>query len=343
MLLDSSLPKLEPFATAGGAVLPAALPSWPMPTSPSELRRREAAHVAGQVNTVACSGLVGPLVEISPAYAATRRAVTCGGMIAEIVETRDDIRAEYHFNAPVHLLAVWEQGVRRAGETFVDGLPRSGLKDRTGRTSFVPANHAYHDWHEAQGVTRIIFVYFDPAQVSNPDVPMPRLFFEDAVLLALALNLGKIVERSAAGDASYLQALALVLARELCRLDQAASQADTPVRGGLAAWQQRVVAAHIEEHLAEPISLSDLAELARLSTYHFARAFKRSFGVPPHRFHVTRRIERAMVLLVESAMSVTEIGLTVGFSETSAFTATFRKLTGFTPTAYSRSRAAAPC
>ena len=54
----------------------------------------------------------------------------------------------------------------------------------------------------------------------------------------------------------------------------------TRVRGGLAAWQQRVVTDYVEEHLAEQIPLATLAGLARLSPYHFSRAFKQSFGVP---------------------------------------------------------------
>jgi len=75
----------------------------------------------------------------------------------------------------------------------------------------------------------------------------------------------------------------------------------------------------------------------RLSPYHFSRAFKQSFGVPPHRYHTSRRIEHAKLLLEERTRSVTDIGLTLGFSETSAFSAAFRKATGLTPTSYHRS------
>ena len=94
---------------------------------------------------------------------------------------------------------------------------------------------------------------------------------------------------------------------------------------------------YIEEHLAEPILLATLAELVGLSTYHFCRAFKQSFGMPPHRYHTRRRIEHAKTLLAKPALSVTDIGMTVGFSETSSFTAAFRKATGLTPSAYHRS------
>ena len=109
------------------------------------------------------------------------------------------------------------------------------------------------------------------------------------------------------------------------------------VRGGLAAWQQRIAATYIDEHLGEHISLATLAQLARLSPYHFCRAFKQSFGVPPHRYHTSLRIERAKVLLEKHPISVTEIGITLGFSDTSSFTVAFRKATGLTPTGYHRS------
>src|ERR1700716_4406370 len=78
-----------------------------------------------------------------------------------------------------------------------------------------------------------------------------------------------------------------------------------PARGGLAAWQQRTVAAYIEEHLAEQIPLGTLAQLVRLSPYYFCRAFKQSFGIPPHRYHTGRRIEHAKILLAGRKLSVT--------------------------------------
>jgi AraC family transcriptional regulator len=59
--------------------------------------------------------------------------------------------------------------------------------------------------------------------------------------------------------------------------------------------------------------------------------------VPPHRYHNNRRIEHAKTLLANPATSVMEIALELGFSETSSFTAAFRKTTGMTPTSYHRS------
>jgi AraC family transcriptional regulator len=73
-----------------------------------------------------------------------------------------------------------------------------------------------------------------------------------------------------------------------------------------------------------------------LSPYHFLRSFKRSFGEPPHRYWTIRRIERAKALLADTRASVTEIAFDLGFSGSSAFSATFRRTTGQTPTDYRR-------
>jgi AraC family transcriptional regulator len=129
-----------------------------------------------------------------------------------------------------------------------------------------------------------------------------------------------------------------VLMQELMRLERTTSASVRSVRGGLPVWRQKHVAEFIEEHLAEEISLAVLAELADLSLYHFARAFTQSFGVPPHRYHMTRRMDRARSLLQMPALSVTQIGIQIGFRETSSFTRAFRRFTGLTPTEYRRHR-----
>jgi AraC family transcriptional regulator len=163
-----------------------------------------------------------------------------------------------------------------------------------------------------------------------------RLFFEDAAMSDTALKLSRLVENTDSDGSHYFEALGAVLAYELVRLNAGAPGIAAPAKGGLAAWQQRAVTTYIEDHLAEPISLAALARLVRLSPYHFSHAFKRSFGLPPHRYHGNRRIERAKLLLAEPEPSVTDIGRIVGYSETSTFTTAFHRTTGITPTVYRR-------
>ncbi|HVO14115.1 MAG TPA: AraC family transcriptional regulator [Alphaproteobacteria bacterium] len=283
-------------------------------------------------------------VAVMPTKAATRRTASWPGMAAELVELTGYERIQFRFRAPVHLLVIYEQGVRRAGETQVEGLPSSSLRDFTRKLTFVPAGHDYRETIEPRTLARLVYVYFD---ATDPELKSkwrvgdatfaPRLFFEDTTLWDTALKLKRLIQESTAEDPHYLEAVGAVLVHELMRLSRGGARAEPLARGGLAAWQKRVVAGYIEEHLAEPISLATLAQLVHLSPYHFCRTFKQSFGMPPHRYHTSRRIERAKQMLVKPAFSVTDIGLTVGFSETSSFTAAFRKATGLTPTAYHRS------
>jgi AraC family transcriptional regulator len=289
------------------------------------------------------AGMVHPIVEISPPDSVERRTATWPGMAAEIVRATRPDRIESRFCAPVHLLAVYERGMRREGETSVEGLPSSTLRDFRRKLVFVPAGHEYRDWQEPGILTRLAYFYFDPAglainaDLSPAELPFrPRLFFEDSVLLDMALKLTTLIEGAGPAHRLYVEALGVVMAHELIRLHTGKPDAKPEVRGGLAAWQERTVIAYIEDHLAEPISLATLAQLARLSSYHFCRAFKQSFGVPPHGFHISQRIERAKALLEKPAHSVTDIGLTVGFCEASSFTAAFRRETGLTPSSYRR-------
>jgi AraC family transcriptional regulator len=238
----------------------------------------------------------------------------------------------------------YERGEQRDGETFVEGLPRSTLRNFARKLTFVPAGHEYNAWHDPYTRPHLICFYFNPAELKiRPELGIanisfaPRLFFEDATLWHTVHKLKSLVENPASGDRLYFEALGAVLVHELARLNRGTLSIVPQVRGGLAAWQQRIVTAYINEHLAERIPLATLARLVRLSPHYFCRSFKRSFGIPPRRYQIDGRIERAKLLLATRAVSVTEIALTVGFGNSNSFATVFRRATGLTPTAYQRS------
>ncbi len=74
-----------------------------------------------------------------------------------------------------------------------------------------------------------------------------------------------------------------------------------------------------------------LARVSGVSAAHFARSFKDAFGVPPHRYLLTRRIERATALLRDTSLSVTEIAFQTGWNSLGTFGRTFRDVTGHSP------------
>jgi AraC-like DNA-binding protein len=93
----------------------------------------------------------------------------------------------------------------------------------------------------------------------------------------------------------------------------------------------RRVREHVEVHLGEGMDLAELAGVAGLSVYHFARAFKQSIGVTPHCYLVHRRIERAREMLARSELPLSEIALAAGFSDQSHLARHFRRMLGMTP------------
>ena len=82
-------------------------------------------------------------------------------------------------------------------------------------------------------------------------------------------------------------------------------------------------------HEAWPVSR--LAHVSGVSAAHFARSFKQAFGVPPHRYLLTRRIERATALLRDTDLSITEIAFQTGWGSLGTFGRTFRDITGESP------------
>jgi AraC family transcriptional regulator len=112
---------------------------------------------------------------------------------------------------------------------------------------------------------------------------------------------------------------------------------------GLPGAALRRVLEHIGANLHRDPRLSELSALAHMSSFHFARLFKRSTGLSPHRFVVGRRIDHAKELLAADGVSIAAISRTVGFRTPSHFTTVFRRSTGVTPSAYrSVAQAAAP-
>ncbi len=333
-MLTNAMIQKNPVCYAGLAI-----PGVRHPTTisgPALAQRDRSAHVIWQAPSAST-------VRVNPAEIVKRRSAAWKGMSAEIVQVAQRGKLDIRFRAQAHLLVLYEEGARSDGETVIEGGPRSTLRHMQHKLTFVPAGHDYRESHDPRILPRVIYLYIAPESVpAHADAArgglLPKLFFENAALRETMLKLAAAIE-AGGEDTGYLEALGTVLVYELVRLEQGGAARQPQVRGGLAGWQQRAVTTYIEEHLDQSIPLAKLAGLARLSPYYFCRAFKESFGVPPHRYHTGRRIDRAKAMLADAAQSVTEIGLALGFSETSSFTTTFRKITGTTPTSYRRSLA----
>jgi AraC-like DNA-binding protein len=107
-----------------------------------------------------------------------------------------------------------------------------------------------------------------------------------------------------------------------------------PSRGGLPPRTLQRVREYIATHLGQNISVQMLADVAGLSMFHFARAFKQSQGVTPHQFLLQSRLRRVQELLAHTELPLSEIALAAGFSDQSHCARRFREFVGVTPRRY---------
>lgn len=108
--------------------------------------------------------------------------------------------------------------------------------------------------------------------------------------------------------------------------------------GGLSRSQLPVVIEHMTAHLADPLTLTELAALVHMSTYHFLRRFSGSTGSSPMRYLTGLRMQRARELLSGGDLPVSAVATACGYSTAAAFTAAFRRHHGVSPRVYRTQR-----
>jgi transcriptional regulator GlxA family with amidase domain len=108
------------------------------------------------------------------------------------------------------------------------------------------------------------------------------------------------------------------------------------LRGGLASWQAKRLTSYIEDKLDSTIRISDLAGLVRLSSSHFCRAFRKTFGETPSTYLTKQRMIRAQQLMLTSRVPLTQVALACGMCDQAHFSRTFRRIVGTNPKAWRR-------
>ena len=157
----------------------------------------------------------------------------------------------------------------------------------------------------------------------------------------LAVSLAQLLEvakRELEHDREAAKA-SLVTASSILQSEiQRRSRAKDSKSGALAGWQIARVRAFIETNLHRTIHTRDISAVARRSRAHFARSFKQAFGEPPHAYVVRKRLEKACHLMITSATSLSEIALSVGFSDQAHLCKLFKKAFGQSPSSWRRER-----
>ena len=162
--------------------------------------------------------------------------------------------------------------------------------------------------------------------------------FSDDLVAALCHRLWQ----EAAGDdplgALFMDQAVRTMVLALFRAGGERLTATPPQKGGLAPWQARRVRDYLRAHLGANVSLDALAGLVGLSPAHFCRAFKQSTGLPPHRWLLARRVERARELLTATDLPVIEVAALVGYEDPNQLARVFRKHLRASPGRYRRER-----
>lgn len=164
--------------------------------------------------------------------------------------------------------------------------------------------------------------------LERPDLVAPATGSFDPLTLQLILGARTFLAAGTLYRETMSRALAAQLARSIA-----------PERSAVAAIEDRRlkrVIAHIEDNLAEDLSLQHLAGIAAMSPYHFARAFKAVTGASPLQYVIGARIDRARVLLKTTRLTVSEIAFRTGYADPGRFGRHFSKRVGATPGAFRR-------
>jgi AraC-like DNA-binding protein len=163
---------------------------------------------------------------------------------------------------------------------------------------------------------------------------IPHFHAGDPLLHHIALVLQATSNTDSAAERLYAEILTHALAVHLLRRYAACKHTEHKLTGGLSPAKLRRTITYIQTHLEQELSLTTLAALVHLSPDHFARLFKQATGQTPHQYVLGCRIACAKQLLAETDMPLSAIGLQVGCTDQSYFTALFRKHVTMTPKAY---------
>lgn len=225
-----------------------------------------------------------------------------------------------------------------AGGTGTFRRERPGTKGSPDKLCVLPAGHE-SSW-VINGDIRLAHLYVSPQRFAASAVALldrePReLQLRESTFLddpRLALQFRQLA--MLAWDEPGERLLASSLAHEMIShllLTQVGLHQGLKLKGGLAPHLRRRLVDYIEQHLDQALTLGELAQLAALSEYHFARMFRESFGLPPHRYVLQRRLLRARELLQHGDLPLGEIALACGFASASHFSNRFREAFGGAP------------
>ncbi len=156
--------------------------------------------------------------------------------------------------------------------------------------------------------------------------------FQDPQLALLLTEMEREKSTGWANGSLYADTLSLSLSTALLSKYGQSSAHITPLKGGLSSASLRRVLSYIEANLHRDLRLQELASIADLSIFHFARSFRESTSGTPHQYITQRRLQIARALLHKPQWTVQQIASAIGFTDAGQFAKLFKRNTGVTPT-----------
>lgn len=229
---------------------------------------------------------------------------------------------------------------RNDGETVLSPLASSQTKDLRNRLIFVPQGYELCGWcsiDRAGAILAITVSQIKPSadELEDSEQTLPRMEFQDHALHWLLSRFRSILDDPSLDLPGYAEALAELLLIEL-RRGTSRSQIRHPDHGGLSARQMERILHYVDGHLAERMTIAELAALVELTPFQFIRSFKKRTGIPPYQFLIRKRIERAQDMLRSHDASVADVAAATGFGSPLQLTRAFRRILGTTPSDFRR-------
>jgi len=243
-----------------------------------------------------------------------------------------------------HALGVYSSGRQRIRRERA-GRPVEGWSD-PGTVNLTPPN--FEATWQASGPSRAIVLLVPDAYIARVISEhweadprkveiIPQFLTHDPVIHVIASRLALEAQGKSPLERMYVENACEFLAHHLIRSYSTLSARHPRAFGGLPARRLERILDYIEENLAQPIALRQLAELAGTGIRHFERAFRQAAGMPPHAYVLRKRVALAQNLLLgEPRLAIDEIALRSGFSSSSHLASTFRRQTGYSPSAFRR-------
>jgi len=160
---------------------------------------------------------------------------------------------------------------------------------------------------------------------------VPRFHFRDALLEQLVRALVMEFEQPERPDCVYADSLVHTLIVHLIKKYSKTRMGPQLSRHGLPHKSLARVVEFIDAHLHNDLRLREIADVASMSPSHFLTMFKRSVGLAPHQYLISKRIERARALLTETRLPISDIATQSGFADQSHLTRMIKRYTGLTP------------